>query len=233
MNVVCEVPEELLPFELFGWCLQEPMALVTNWLIAITSFTIFFRMKPPYSKFSRHWRYFYLFFGISTFFGGLGHVFFNYFDTPGKFPCWFFGVISSYHASKAMISVNMITKSFQTKITFFLIVKMFLLGGLAMYFESFLIIMMDAIITYLFFCMGFGIYYWKKGYSNFKYTVYAILILLPSIFIFTLKVNPHVWFNKDDLSHVLMAFTIIFFYLGVRGYGVFELKSKHELIEEN
>jgi hypothetical protein len=231
MSVDCNLPEELLPFELFGLCLQEPMALITNWLIALTSFTLFFRIQRPLSSFSKHWRLFYLYFGISTFFGGLGHVLFNYFGIPGKFPCWIFGGLSAFHAAKAMISVNMLTKNLQLIITLFLWVKLFALTSLALYFGSFLFVMIDAVITYLFFCMGFGFYYWSIGYSNFKYTVYAIIILLPSIFIFTLKLNPHIWFNKDDLSHILMVITIIFFYLGIRGFGMFESRSQHQLSE--
>jgi hypothetical protein len=237
LNVTCDIPAELLPFEWLGLCFQEPMALITNWLIALTSFVLFTRIQKPFSRFEKHWRYFYLFFGISTFFGGLGHLLFNYFQVYGKFPCWIFGVLASYHAAKAMISVNMIQANTQRFLTRLLYMKMVLLGSLALYFGSFIFIMMDAIITYLFFCMGFGIYYWQKGFDNFKYTVYAIIILLPSIFIFTLKINPHIWFNKDDLSHVLMVLTIIFFYISIRGFRALGMEpffgsssEKNELI---
>ena len=205
-----------------GLCLQEPMALVTNWLIALTSIFLFFQIKKPYSQFRRHWRKFYLYFAISTFFGGMGHLFFNYFDVYGKFPCWIFGVIASFHAGKAMISVNMIKAELKKKLTIFLALKGAVLILLAMFLGSFIFIMIDAILSYLIFCLGFGAYYWKKGYDSFKYTVYAIIILFPSIFIFLLKFNPHLWFNKDDLSHVLMVITIIFFYIGVRKFTKFE-----------
>lgn len=222
MNTLCEISPDKLPFTWMGLCLQEPMALVTNWLIALTSIFLFFQIKKPYSQFRRHWRKFYLYFAISTFFGGMGHLFFNYFDVYGKFPCWIFGVIASFHAGKAMISVNMIKAELKKKLTIFLALKGAVLILLAMFLGSFIFIMIDAILSYLIFCLGFGAYYWKKGYDSFKYTVYAIIILFPSIFIFLLKFNPHLWFNKDDLSHVLMVITIIFFYIGVRKFTKFE-----------
>lgn len=211
----CDIAPDKLPFSFLGLCLQEPMALVTNWLLAATAFIIFFKIQQPVSAFQKHWKYFYLTFGFSTFFGGLGHLFFYYFGIPGKFPCWIFGVLAAYHAGKAMLSINFIAPQ---KVVYFerlLILKGITFGLLALWFQSFLFVMADAVVTYLFFCLGFGLYYWRKGMQSFRYTVYAVLILFPSIFIFLLQINPHLWFNKDDLSHVLMATTIVFFYLGI------------------
>ncbi len=212
---VCGIPLERLPFEMFGLCLQEPMALITNWLIALTAFLLYSRIKTPQNLFQKHWKLFYLTFGISTFFGGLGHLFFYYFEVYGKFPCWFFGILASYHAGKAMISNSLISKAKQVRLTYFLMLKGVVLIILAVITKSFLFVMLDATITYLFFCLGFGWYFYRKGYLFYKYTVIAILILIPSIFIFTLQINPHLWFNKDDLSHVLMVLTIVFFYIGI------------------
>ena len=42
----------------------------------------------------------------------------------------------------------------------------------------------------------------------------GVLVCIPSVFIFLLKLNPHKWLNKDDLSHLLMLLCLIFFYLG-------------------
>jgi hypothetical protein len=212
---LCGIAADKLPFELFGLCLQEPMALITNWLIASTSFILFARISKPTTLFQKHWRMFYLMFGISTVFGGLGHLLFYYFDVFGKFPCWVFGFIAAFHAGKAMISNKMISETRQKRLTQFLLFKMLVLGGMAVLMGSFIYVMIDASITYLFFCLGFGMYYWKNGNDGFKYTVIAVLVLLPSIFIFTLQINPHIWFNKDDLSHILMVTTIIFFYFGI------------------
>ena len=215
MDNLCNIPADKLPFKFMGLCLQEPMALVTNMVIAIICFVIYSKMKITENNFQKNWKIFFFFFGISTFFSGFGHMFFNYTGVYGKFPTWTLGLVSAFYAGKAMISLNVIDPKLYKGLIRFLYFKFFVLGILGLYFKSFIFIMTDATISYLFFCMGFGIYYWRKGLKSFKYTVYAVLFLIPSIFIFTLQFNPHVWFNKEDLSHVLMATTIIFFYFGV------------------
>ena len=61
-----------------------------------------------------------------------------------------------------------------------------------------------------------GNYYSKKIGIEFKYFVFGVLVLLPSAFVFLFKINLHPWFDKNDLSHVLMFIGIIYFYLGVK-----------------
>nr|WP_299201904.1 hypothetical protein [uncultured Brumimicrobium sp.] len=215
MENLCDIPLEKLPFNLFGLCLQEPMALVTNMMIAITCFVIYFRFNPVENSFQKHWKMFYLLFGLSTFFSGFGHMFFNYTGVYGKFPTWTLGLFSAFHAGKAMISLNVLSPKLYKVLMGLLYVKLLVFTVLAIALQSFIFVMADAVITYLFFCLGFGVYYWRKGLSSFKYTVLAVIVLIPSIFIFTLQYNPHLWFNKEDLSHVLMTTTVIFFYFGV------------------
>lgn len=215
MNNICDIAPEKLPFEMFGLCLQEPMALITNWIIAATAFVIFFRIKTVNNDFQKYWKYFYFAFGLSTFFGGLGHLFFYYFELLGKVPSWSFGIISAFFAGKAMLSIEYISEKQRKFWTFFLYFKAITFGFLALTKGSFIFVLVDAVITYLSFCLGLGLYYWGKGLKSFKYTVLAVIILFPSVFIFLLQINPHIWFNKDDLSHVLMATTILFFYIGI------------------
>jgi hypothetical protein len=39
--------------------------------------------------------------------------------------------------------------------------------------------------------------------------------MLPASAIFLMKINLHQWFDKNDLSHVLMSAGIIYFYIGI------------------
>ncbi|SFT73593.1 hypothetical protein SAMN05216474_2031 [Lishizhenia tianjinensis] len=210
----CGISPEKLPYTFAGLCLQEPMALITNWLIATICFVCYYNLGKPESEFEKYWKGFYMLFGLSTVFGGLGHTFFYYTDIYGKFPCWTLGILTSFYAGKAMISLyNPLRKKLLTRI---LIAKAVILWVLAIALKSFLFVTVDAVVAYLIFCGGFGVYFWKKGMEGFKYIVFGVVILIPSAFIFLLKLNPHIWFNKDDLSHVLMMITITFFYFGIR-----------------
>ena len=40
--------------------------------------------------------------------------------------------------------------------------------------------------------------------------------MLPSFFIFLLKINPIQWFDKNDLSHIIIIAGNCFFYLGLQ-----------------
>ena len=61
-----------------------------------------------------------------------------------------------------------------------------------------------------------SLYNMKQGYVNFKYLLWGVLVMLPSFFIFLLKINPIQWFDKSDLSHAIIIAGNCFFYLGLQ-----------------
>lgn len=218
METTCNLPLEDLPFTLFGLCLQEPMSLVTNLLIAIPAFVFFLRLRKEDDAFKKNWAFFFLFLSISTGLGGLSHVFFQYTGMVGKMVTWFFSFISVFYSGRAMLSVPILPPKIRKVGMSLLVVRILIFAVLAFATIDFLFITIDTAIGYLAYCLGLGIYYWRKGLNSFKYMVYGIIVLVPSIFIFLLKINPHIWFNKNDLSHVIIAITITFFYISVRNY---------------
>jgi hypothetical protein len=48
-----------------------------------------------------------------------------------------------------------------------------------------------------------------------RFIVYGTLVLIPSAFIFILDINLHVFFNRDDFSHVLILISSLLFYRAV------------------
>lgn len=206
---------EIIKFTFAGLKLQEPMALLTNWLISLFCLYAYFNIYKDKSEEVEHWKRFFIVFSISTFFGGLGHLFFQYWGIPGKFPNWITGVLSGYFAGKAII-VRMTNELSKKNLERILIVKCALFISLAIFFQKFIFVAVDAIVTYITFCGIIAYMLYKNGKEEMKYMVYGVLVSLPAVFIFLLKINPHIWFNKDDLSHILMLFCVMFFYLGVK-----------------
>ncbi len=206
---------EIIEFEWMGMHLQEPMALITNWILTLFSFYAFSQLKKGVSQFQDLWKIFFLILGISTFFGGLGHLLFQYAGIPGKFPSWTLGTVAGVFASFAMI-ILIERPETQKRVRQLVLIKSFLLLTTAIITRKFLFIIVDTSITYLIFCGYFAYHLHKKNVEGIKLIALGVLVLSPSVLIYTLKINVHTWLNRDDLSHVLMLGCIIFFYLGVR-----------------
>ena len=219
---------EKIHFVLFGWDLVEPMALITDSILGTLSIILGLRIRKMKMNhpFYQYWMWFFLIFGFGSFWGGFGHAFYNYWGIPGKFPSWIAGPVSVYCLEQAMISIHPNRKSFGTLkmlsfwklmtvlVAFTLILSLADLGakpGL-----GFLPIAINTIVGVSLTAGGLGLYYYRQKLSPlYKYFALGVLVMLPSAFIFLLKINLHQWFDKNDLSHVLLGIGITYFYIGV------------------
>lgn len=218
---------EIIQFEMFGLQLQEPMALITNWMIASFAFYAFFNLKRNVSPFHDYWKTFYLVLGISMIFGGLGHLLFQYSGIPGKFPSWSLGVLAGIYSSFAMISVWP-NKKQQKILKRFVLLKSIVLLSLAIATKKFLFVAIDTSLAYLIFCGFVAFKLFKKNYAGMKYISIGVLVLLPSALIYGLEINIHRYLNKEDFSHLFMIGCITLFYLGVKKTDEAQLLSSAE-----
>ncbi len=198
--------------------LQEPMAFLTNLSVSFVCFFAFFKLKKCTDKASVYWQRFFVIFGISTVFGALGHLFFQYFGIPGKFPCWIIGCIGNIYIALGMLHFEGYSKPKPISVQLIL-VKTFVLLACGIYTQKFLFIAIDAGLTYVVYTGIIGYILIKRGAIGLKSVVIGVVVLLPSLIIFTCKINIHRWLNKDDLSHILMVACLIFFYLGMKAWG--------------
>ncbi len=206
---------DIIEFSWFGLNLQEPMALITNWILAAFSFYAHAQLKRGVSRFQNLWKMFYLVLGISMIIGGLGHLFFQYTGIPGKFPSWTLGTLAGIYASFAMISL-MNSRQTQKKMKILVLLKSAILLILAFITRKFLFVAIDTSVTYLVFCGYLAVRMHRRNWEGLKFIYLGVLVLIPSAIIFGLNISLHRWLNKDDLSHVMMLGCIIFFFLGVR-----------------
>lgn len=201
--------QELIEFKVGGLTLQEPMALITNWMMSLFSLYAYYKLNKIDFQEVTLWRKFFFWFTITSFFGGLGHLFFQQLGFPGKFPNWITSVLAGFYAGLAML-YNFKSNLLKS----FLILKGLILLLLSIIFQKFIFIAVDAILTYVVYCGIIGYKLTKSKSLDFKFMYIGVLVCIPSVFIFLLKLNPHKWLNKDDLSHLLMLLCLIFFYLG-------------------
>lgn len=210
---------EPIQFDWLGLHLQEPMAGVTNGLLAFFCVFAYFRLRKLNNEANFWWKRFFVVFGLSTFFGGLGHLFFHYTGMQGKIPSWSLGCLANAFAAMGMLEFTPFAQP-NKSIRLVIWIKGAVLLLLALITQKFVFVAIDAILTYISFT---GVYGWmlaKRGAAELKWMVAGVIILLPSAFIFLLKLNPHRWLNKDDLSHLLMLACIACFMVAMQKWGL-------------
>lgn len=233
---------EKIHFSLFGLDLLEPMALITDVIMGGFSIYLAFRiykleLKQPFYK---GWMYFFLIFGIGAFSGGLGHAMYNYWGIWGKMISWISGPLSIFFIEKAMISVHTNVKTRKllktiSVVKLILVYAVFVVILLTLNVAennrfAFLPIAINTIFGVILSAAGLGYYYAKKFTNYYRYFIWGVLIMVPSAFLYLLKINLHPWFDKNDFSHVLMIAGILYFFLGVKKVAIFNrLITKSEI----
>lgn len=213
--------------EVFGLTITEPNGFLTDTIMAVVSLILAYyvyrnKLSTPFLK---YWFLFFLIYGISSFSGGLGHAFYSYWGVAGKFFNWISGIYAIYILELAMIKlVQPIEKrKLYEKLAFLKVSLVFIVFGTVCVTQpisenpslAFLPIAFNTILGVILTVGVLGYHYSKLYHPDYKYFYYGVLIMVPSAAIFLGKINPHPWFDKNDLSHVLLTIGIIFFYIGI------------------
>lgn len=200
---------EKIEFLFLGLHLLEPMAMVTNILVVFSCFFGVTKSRGPKVIF---WRQFFLTFALASFTGGLSHLFWNYWGFYGKIAPWFFGVVATSFLTYSMMdlfSFNVKTKQILAKI---IVSKAFLVLTLAYWHWSFLIVAIDTIASLILACgIGSAVLFFTGRNENAKHILFGVLLMLPAAVVFLLKIDIHLWMNREDLSHIFIAFGLLYF----------------------
>lgn len=226
-----------IEFELFGLDLLEPMAMIGDGLMGLLS--LFFAYKlfklNSAAKFYYFWIIFYIIFGVGAIFGGLGHTFYNQLGIVGKVPSWALGPLTAFFIERAFISVHWVEK-IRKRLLFWSNVKLviaYVACTLLFLFTTgekqttlpFIPIAINTMIGVVGVAGILSVKYHKNISRSYRYFWIGVLVLIPTAFIFLLKINPHQWFDKNDFSHLLFMIGITFFYWGIKSihrHGVIE-----------
>lgn len=218
-------------FTLFGYDLVEPNALIGDTIIFLLSIYLAYRIKKMnlQSGFFNYWYYFYLVFGIGFLSGGFGHAFFNYWGVPGRYPSWILGIASVTLIELAMIELFP-KESIKKKLKYLSIIKLLvgitiqvliiLFGDLDNHFSRGMIVPTLTSVVGLVLTLGvLGFYYSRTIDKSFKYLWMSVLVQFPSAVIHKFKINIHPWFDKNDLSHILLISGCLLYFMTIRSYS--------------
>ena len=216
-----------IEFEMLGLELVEPNAFIGDTILFLTAIYFAFKIAkyPHQSTFTKNWRLFFLIFGVSFLFGGIGHTFYNYLGIAGKYPSWHLGIVAIYFLEKAMISLHpeeAFRKRFYTLILVQMLTALIAEIAVCMFVDlepdvslGLKVPSLNSFIG-LFFGLGvLGLKYVKLYGQGFYYFFVSLFVLVPAAVSQTVKLNFAQWFDRNDLSHLSLLFGLIFYYKGV------------------
>lgn len=197
------------------------MTTFTDMIVAAVCFYAFAKLRHyrnPESSFT-YFRYFFLFMGISTTFGGIiGHGLLHYLSFAWKTPGWVAGILSVALMERgAIMHARHLMHPTAGKILDYLnIIEACVFIFIAFYTLKFSYVEIQAIYGLLLSC-GLELYiYIKRKDQGSKLILYGVLVSLGAAIAHIGKISLHTWFNYFDLSHMFMAASCYVFYLGVR-----------------
>jgi len=217
-------------FNLFGYDLIEPNALIGDTFIALVS--LFFGYKvykmSQKSAFFKNWNIFFIVFGISFIGGGLGHSFFNQWGVEGKYFGWVTSIIAVYFIEQAMISIypNKQKQSTFKKLSLYKfvlaeisLISIFIFADLdANPQKGLLVPSLSTAIGFITCLLILGLKYQKSITPSFKWLWISVLTMIPSAVFQGMKISIHPLFDRNDMSHILLVLSLVFYFMGVKGY---------------
>jgi hypothetical protein len=218
---------EKIKFKAFNLDLLEPICMLGDLLIAAFCFYFAYRIIKMNNKllFFYYWRCFFITFGISIILGGFGHLLYNYTGAFGKWVGWLGSLISLIFLEMAFISLypNPKVNKILYIISYIKLLLMFVIELLILSYSDIhknqalglIVPSINSIIGIGIYAGYFGYYYQETRDENFKYFWIGVFVLVPTCFVQIFKINPHPYFDRNDLSHIILILSFILFYQAI------------------
>lgn len=219
-----------MEFSWFGLDLLEPNAFLTDSLITVFGLIFAYlvaRNFPTKKPFFNYWKWLFFIQGVSFFFGGLGHVLYNYTGIWGKYAPLSTAVIFIMMVEHAMISLltekqqktfKLVSKIKAVLATVMLTVVMFTVDVENNLPVLLIVPSVNTAIGYFATLFFLG---WKfartKSYALYLLPI-SVLTLIPAAIFQVKKINLHPWFDRNDFSHLLIIITFFLYYYAIKGY---------------
>lgn len=156
--------------------------------------------------------------GIATLFGGLfGHAFLYALSMSWKLPGWIVSMFSIMLIERAAIKHTriLLKPALVNAFAWINIIELVVFMSLAIGYLDFFFVEFHSGYGLMFVVLSLeGYLFIKTKNSASKFILIGIGIAAIAALTFMNTWSPHQWFNHISLSHCLMAFAAIFFYLG-------------------
>lgn len=205
-------------FEWNGLRLEQPMNLIMNWLISVACLICFQKLRYlPTDAYLRWWKNFFLLMGISSFFGGLGHLLAYHAAYPLKVCSWSFAALALFAAEMGSFELLERKSHWQRLLKAASLSKVILFISLTVIYFDFNLVKWNSALGFLGIIMPLHFrHYMKTGAIFAIWIVIGILSMSGPALVHGLNIDLHPRFDKDDLSHVMMIITFLILFNGVR-----------------
>ncbi len=201
--------------------IQEPTTLATDLVLGLAGFRFAWMVRDDSGDDSPRtwWTWFFIFIGFSTVFGGLAHGFGYAVGGLGRSVSWLSSGFAVLCAQKASIRI-LDSSRLRNVLNGVAWLQLLVFVGALVAFRSFLVVTVNTAVGLL--GMVAAIHLWRYRVSGDRgslHVVAAVLVAGVTALIHLFKLSPGVWFNHNDLSHVILIFSLYLFMLGARAPG--------------
>jgi len=205
---------------LFGAQIFEPVTILTNAVIALVCAYSFFQIKKTKIDLAFQWSMFFLLIGLSSMVGSLGHgVHYqlgNFFFKCVEFFMNAISLVAIYYCFQAAYTGYLTEKNKQTKLLRnIVIVWVAILLLITIWFSNFLLIKIHAGIV-LSYSLVIHLFTYKRKVPGSGWIAFGIIVSFLSIITHSLKLKVNDWFNHKDISHLIMAISLLLIFKGVQ-----------------
>jgi hypothetical protein len=204
----------------FGICIDEPIAMLTNIIVALVCFYAFYQMhkKKIPGRANLYFRLYFLLMGIATLLGGvIGHGFLYALRFEWKLPGWLIGMVAVGLIQHAAIAHArpIIKPHIGNYFLAFNLTELVTLMIATIVTLNFKWVELHSVYGLLAIVSTFHayIYYRTKDKGSLTILVGLAITGIASL-IFKNKISLHTWFNYQDISHLLLAIAAYVLYLG-------------------
>jgi hypothetical protein len=216
------MPGDLLSIDILGVRLDEPVTVVTDIIIASVCFYAFFRLKKTEGQpgLRNYLKFYFLLLGIGTLLGGvIGHGLLYLFSPVWKLPGWItcMAAIALLEQASILMLRDYLARWKIRALSWQNILLLIALLIPLMITINFIFAV--AYITFGLLIVVGGIHLLVSIRSKTVGSMWILIAVATGLagdFIFVFDWSLHDWFNNSDLSHVFLAFSAWFFYVGAR-----------------
>lgn len=191
---------------------MEPIGFLFNWLISAQCFYYATQLKSHKGrKTTQYWKWFFILFGASTFFGGLSHLLFHYLGLTGKIPGWSLAILSM-----TALELAVFYQIRRSKFQWFVWIQTVFIFSLIIVDFKFLWVSIQTAIGLVLVVGLVSLFQIKKGDRTWSGYLMGIGWMLASIPFVVGEIDFSIWFNRHDVSHIFMMLTLWQFFRTTR-----------------